>query len=83
MQVEVGTQRAVLKNHPEIVVSTPGRAVLHLKAGNFCLDPSLKVLVIDEADLVFSFGHEEDIKEVMRLVPFGSLDIKLIVVTKP
>ncbi|XP_014287185.2 probable ATP-dependent RNA helicase DDX56 [Halyomorpha halys] len=68
-QVEVGTQRAVLKNPPEIVVSTPGRAVLHLKAGNFCLDPSLQILVIDEADLVFSFGHEEDIKEVMRYLP--------------
>lgn len=63
--MDVETQRAVLRSPPEIVVSTPGRAVLHLKSGTFSID-SLQVLVIDEADLIFSFGHEEDVKAVMK-----------------
>lgn len=37
---------------------------LHLKN-------SLEVLVVDEADLLFSFGYEEDLKTLLRLVLAG------------
>ncbi|KAL1122839.1 hypothetical protein AAG570_003165 [Ranatra chinensis] len=67
-QLDVSAQRPLLQNMPDIVVATPARAVLHLKAGTLSLK-SLKFLVIDEADLVFSFGHEENIKEVIKYLP--------------
>lgn len=37
----------------------------HLKVGNLKLKKSLEMIVIDEADLVFSFGYEEELKELM------------------
>lgn len=51
---------------PDIVVSTPARALAHLKANSLSLKDSLDILVIDEADLVFSFGYEDDVKEVLK-----------------
>jgi Superfamily II DNA and RNA helicases len=55
-----------LVERPDIVVSTPLRALTHLKAQNLNLKDSLEVLVVDEADLIFSFGYESEVKEVLR-----------------
>ncbi|XP_071447943.1 probable ATP-dependent RNA helicase DDX56 [Hetaerina americana] len=68
-QVEMAAQRPLLMELPDIVVGTPSRVLAHLKAKNLCLKDSLEVLVIDEADLVFSFGYESDLKEVLSHLP--------------
>lgn len=60
------TQKALLLDKPDIVVATPSRALAHLKAGNMKLKQDLAVLVVDEADLIFSFGYESEIKELLR-----------------
>lgn len=65
-QLDVTAQRPLLVEKPDIVVATPARALLHLKAKTFNLANSLEMLVIDEADLVFSFGYEDDVKEVLK-----------------
>lgn len=59
------TQKALLSDKPDIVVATPSRALAHLKANNMRLKEDLAVLVVDEADLVFSFGYEDEIKELL------------------
>ena len=51
---------------PDIVLGTPSRILGHLVAKNLVLKESLEMLVIDEADLVFSFGYEEDVKAILR-----------------
>jgi len=53
-----------LVERPDIVVGTPLRALTHLKARNLDLKDSLEMLVVDEADLVFSFGYESEVREV-------------------
>lgn len=58
-------QKALLSDKPDIVVATPSRALVHLKANNMRLKEDLAVLVVDEADLVFSFGYEDEIKELL------------------
>lgn len=58
-------QQPLLITHPDIVVATPARALLHLQANNLSLD-KLQTVVVDEADLVFSFGYEEEVKEVVK-----------------
>jgi len=58
-------QKPLLNTSPDIIVATPARALLHLQAKNISLD-KLQTIVVDEADLVFSFGFEEEIKEVMK-----------------
>lgn len=51
---------------PDIVVATPARCLQHMLAGNLNLKKSLEILVIDEADLVFSFGYETEIKQLLE-----------------
>lgn len=58
-------QKPLLFTPPDIVVASPVRALLHLQAQNISLD-KLQIIVVDEADLVFSFGYEEEIKEVVK-----------------
>ena len=32
------------------------------------IQSSLEMVVVDEADLLFSFGHEKDMKQLLRLL---------------
>ncbi|KAJ6623363.1 putative ATP-dependent RNA helicase DDX56 [Pseudolycoriella hygida] len=63
------TQKQLLSKHPDVVISTPGKILAHLKNGNIALKNSLETLVIDEADLVFSFGFENDLKGIVDYLP--------------
>ena len=58
--------KPLLMEKPDIVVATPSKALLHVKAKNLDLKSELEMLVIDEADLVFSFGYEDEVKELLR-----------------
>lgn len=62
-------QKSLLANKPDIVVATPSRALAHLKTSSMRLKEDLAVLVVDEADLVFSFGYEDEIKELLGYLP--------------
>ncbi|CAH2006310.1 unnamed protein product [Acanthoscelides obtectus] len=68
-QVDLSVQKPLLVEKPDIVVGTPARTLQHLKAGNLNLKKSLEMVVVDEADLVFSFGYEDEIKELMGYMP--------------
>lgn len=60
------TQKSLLLDKPDVVVATPSKALAHLKAKSMRLKDDLAVLVVDEADLIFSFGYEDEIKELLR-----------------
>jgi len=62
-------QKHILAQRPDIVVSTPARILTHLNQKNIDLKESLETLVIDEADLMFSFGFENDLKSVLEHLP--------------
>ncbi|XP_001600943.1 probable ATP-dependent RNA helicase DDX56 [Nasonia vitripennis] len=68
-QVELSVQKPLLAENPDIVIATPGRALQHLKAKNLNVKKSLETLIIDEADLIFSFGYEEEIKTLLAYLP--------------
>lgn len=61
-------QRSRLANAPDIVIATPGRAAVHLNHGVLKLD-NLKHVVIDEADLVLSYGYDEDLQNIAKALP--------------
>ncbi|KAK3521874.1 hypothetical protein QTP70_018609 [Hemibagrus guttatus] len=67
-KAEVSAQRPILMEKPDIVVGTPSRVQAHIKAQNLELH-TLEVLVIDEADLLFSFGFEADLKILICHLP--------------
>uniref|UniRef100_A0A8C8SDG0 Probable ATP-dependent RNA helicase DDX56 n=1 Tax=Pelusios castaneus TaxID=367368 RepID=A0A8C8SDG0_9SAUR len=68
-QVDMSAQRPILMEKPDVVVGTPSRVLAHLQAHNLNLRHSLEVLVLDEADLLFSFGFEEDLKNLLCHFP--------------
>lgn len=49
---------------PDVVVGTPSRVQAHIKAQNLELH-ALEMLIMDEADLLFSFGFEADLKSLI------------------
>ncbi|EGZ16074.1 hypothetical protein PHYSODRAFT_506165 [Phytophthora sojae] len=65
----MNAQQALLRDAPDVLVSTPGRLVAHLEAGNLTLKDSVQTVVIDEADLVLSFGYGEDIRTIFNALP--------------
>ncbi|MDP2919662.1 MAG: DEAD/DEAH box helicase [Dehalococcoidia bacterium] len=56
-----------LRNGAEIVVACPGRLLDHIWKGNIDF-PSLKILVIDEADRLFDMGFLPDIREILKCI---------------
>ncbi|KAL0350467.1 UNVERIFIED_CONTAM: DEAD-box ATP-dependent RNA helicase 16 [Sesamum radiatum] len=61
-----------LAGFPDIVVSTPACVQTCLSSGMLqarALQESLSVLVLDEADLLLSYGYEDDLKALTAHVP--------------
>ncbi|KAI9681936.1 MAG: ATP-dependent DNA/RNA helicase [Bathelium mastoideum] len=63
-------QKARLAEQPDIVVATPMRAALLMTAGSLVAN-NLTHLVVDEADLVLSYGYEHDLRAVALALPKG------------
>ncbi|GBG61561.1 hypothetical protein CBR_g22358 [Chara braunii] len=70
---ELCQQRAALAASPDIVVTTPARFAQCLKEGVISeaalQGGNLQTLVLDEADLLLSYGYEEDLRQIAALVP--------------
>lgn len=56
---------------PDIVIGTPAKILAHISAGSLInLKKTVNSLVVDEADLLFSFGFEEDMRLLIdKVVP--------------
>lgn len=60
----------MLADFPDLVVSTPARVLANL--GNSALTlGSLAHIVVDEADLVLSYGYDDDMRALAKAVPRG------------
>lgn len=57
-----------LKNHPQILVGTPGRLLDHINRRTVKL-ANLKTLVLDEADEMLNMGFVEDIESIISKTP--------------
>ncbi|XP_078127989.1 putative ATP-dependent RNA helicase DDX56 [Sander vitreus] len=68
-KADLSAQRPILMEKPDVVVGTPSRVLAHLNAQNLALHSSLETLVVDEADLLFSFGFEADLKNLLCHLP--------------
>uniref|UniRef100_A0A672IAF4 Probable ATP-dependent RNA helicase DDX56 n=1 Tax=Salarias fasciatus TaxID=181472 RepID=A0A672IAF4_SALFA len=68
-KADLSAQRPILMEKPDVVVGTPSRVLAHLVAQNLVLHSSLEMLVVDEADLLFSFGFEADLKNSLCHLP--------------
>ncbi|GAB0132401.1 ATP-dependent DNA/RNA helicase [Epichloe bromicola] len=65
-------QRSLLSTSPDIVISTPARAWYNVKSNQSALSlEKLTHLVLDEADLLLSYGYDEDLENLSWSIPKG------------
>jgi ATP-dependent RNA helicase DeaD len=57
-----------LKQGAQIVIGTPGRVMDHMRRATLRLD-SVKMVVLDEADVMLNMGFREDIELILSSVP--------------
>lgn len=60
----------LLTQRPEIIIATPGKLtdLLNTKIEAISLE-NLKFLVIDEVDLILTFGYQDDLKRIAEYLP--------------
>lgn len=63
------TEAQKLSKGVNIVVGTPGRVLDHLQNNGDFLYKNMQCLVIDEADRILDIGFEEDMKQIINLIP--------------
>ena len=68
--VSINPQMMALRGGTDLLVATPGR-LLDLAQRNAARLSSLEVLVLDEADQMFSRGFEKELVDVLALLPAG------------
>lgn len=70
--VSASVLKSVLVNVPDILVSTPSKLILTLKENvttNVIDLSKVKSLVIDEVDLILSYGYMDDLQELESFLP--------------
>ena len=65
----VASQEAMLRDKPDVIISTPAGLLRYVKNGTLTLKNSVESLVVDEADLVLSFGYAKDVSEITKALP--------------
>mmetsp|Transcript_8291 Transcript_8291/g.9650 ORF Transcript_8291/g.9650 Transcript_8291/m.9650 type:complete len:692 (+) Transcript_8291:120-2195(+) len=66
---EEARQKAMLRDRPDVIVATPAGLLTHIRNGDVVLKESMETLVVDEADLVLSFGYKDDVSEITKSLP--------------
>jgi ATP-dependent RNA helicase DeaD len=61
-------QFAGLKQGAQIVIGTPGRVMDHMRRGTLRLD-GVKMVILDEADVMLNMGFRDDIELILQSVP--------------
>jgi len=66
--VNIGQQISALRRGIDIVSACPGRLLDHIQRGTIDVS-NIKILVLDEADLMFDMGFLPDIKKIVKHLP--------------
>lgn len=66
--VPIGGQLKALKQNPHIIIATPGRLIDHVERKTVNLS-TVKILVLDEADMMLDMGFLPQIRTILKQVP--------------
>jgi ATP-dependent RNA helicase DeaD len=61
-------QIIALKQHPQIIIGTPGRVMDHMRRNTLKLQ-QLRMMILDEADEMLNMGFREDIDIILAEIP--------------
>ena len=70
-----------LRKKPQIVIGTPGRCLDFISRGSLCCD-EIKMLVLDEMDVLLSSGFKDTIYDIFSQLP-TSVQVILVSATMP
>ena len=62
---DIGTQIRQLRRGVDVAVGTPGRVMDLMNRGALDLG-MVKFVILDEADMMLSFGFEEDVETILQ-----------------
>ena len=65
---KIETEKKKLRKGINVIITTPGRLLYHLRNSGNLNFSKLKTIIIDEADLMLDMGFEKDIKECFKLI---------------
>ncbi|MDQ0155660.1 ATP-dependent RNA helicase DeaD [Robertmurraya andreesenii] len=65
---DINRQIRALKNHPQIIVGTPGRILDHINRRTIRLE-NIHTVILDEADEMLNMGFIEDIETILSKTP--------------
>lgn len=65
---DINRQIRALKNHPHIIVGTPGRLLDHINRKTLRLE-NVNTVILDEADEMLNMGFIEDIEAILAQIP--------------
>lgn len=65
---DINRQIRALKNHPQIIVGTPGRLLDHINRKTIRLE-NIQTVILDEADEMLNMGFIEDIEMILSKTP--------------
>lgn len=54
-----------------LIVATPGRLLDHLQNTQGFVFKNLKALIIDEADRILEIGFEDEMRQIVKILPKG------------
>ena len=64
----INIQNDALKQHPQVIVATPGRLIDHLQRRTIFLD-KVQTAVLDEADRMLDMGFVRDVRRILDKMP--------------
>ena len=73
---KIETEKKKLRKGLNVIITTPGRLLYHLQNTENINFTTLKMIIIDEADLMLDMGFEKDIKECFKLIVKKSENIE-------
>lgn len=62
-----------LQKGVNLIVATPGRLLDHLQNTKGFIYSNLKALIIDEADRILEIGFEDEMRQIIKILPNGTL----------
>ncbi|KAL7748055.1 ATP-dependent DNA/RNA helicase [Sorochytrium milnesiophthora] len=78
---KLAMQLPLLTARPDIIVSTPARILAHLQSNAGLSLAHLSHLVIDEADMILSFGYTDNIRDLVSYFPSTGMQTFLMSAT--
>lgn len=73
--------KALIASKPEILITTPNKFLKLIENDDSLVDLSelqqtLRFICLDEVDLIFSYGYQEDLDKIVELLNIGKLNIQ-------